>query len=158
MTATEDQSRTWQGEGGPAEWARAWDRTCELIATRADRFSYHDSDRMQQDAIPALATALYIKAREQRIEPAAVPRQAVDDFIRRRPAETDLGIVRRWEAHLENLGHDVDDPADPVSVCWTRLRHDYDPGELYWGDATARHGYALIALGYVLSAHVALDF
>ncbi|WP_371792950.1 hypothetical protein OG285_31960 [Streptomyces sp. NBC_01471] len=158
MTTINEQSRAWQGEGGPAEWTRAWDRTRELINTRANRFSERDSDASQEDGISALATAIYIVAREQRIEPAAVARQAVDDLIRRRPGETDLDIVRRWEAHLENLGHDNDDKTDPVSVRWQQLRYEHDPDERNWDDSLARHGYGLTAIHYVLSDHVALVF
>ncbi|MFC9228331.1 hypothetical protein ACFTZI_05075 [Streptomyces decoyicus] len=118
MTTIIEQSRTWQGLGGRAEWSQAWERTRELIGLRPDRFSDHDSDGTQEDGISALATALYITAREQRIEAAAVPRQAIDDLMDRRPGETVLDIVRRWEAHLENLGHDVDCTTDPVSARW----------------------------------------
>ncbi|WP_371792929.1 hypothetical protein OG285_31835 [Streptomyces sp. NBC_01471] len=157
MMTINEQSRTWQGEGGPAEWTRAWDRTRELISTRADRFSERDSDGSQEDGISALATALYITAKEQRVEPAAVPRQTVDDLMSRHPGETDLDIVRRWEAHLEDLGHDVDDKTDPVSARWRRLRYDHDP-ELYWDDALARHGYGLTEIQYVLGDHVGLAF
>lgn len=157
MTTITEQSRTWQGEGGSTEWTRAWDRTRELISTRADRFSENDSDGSQEDGISALATGLYITAREQRIEPAAVSRQAVDDLMDQRPGETDLDIVRRWEAHLENLGHDVEDKSDPVSARWHGLRYDHDP-ELYWDDALARHGYGLTAIRYVLGDHVGLAF
>ncbi|MFE7130806.1 hypothetical protein ACFVIM_08105 [Streptomyces sp. NPDC057638] len=158
MTTITEQSRAWQGEGGPAEWTRAWDRTRELVDTRADRFSESDTDAAQRDGISALATAIYITAQEQRVEPAAVAREAVDGLIRRRPGETDLDIVRRWEARLENLGHDVDEKADPVSACWQRLRYEYDPDERYWDDSLARHGYALTAVHYVLGDHVALAF
>ncbi|MEK8146320.1 hypothetical protein NKH18_48885 [Streptomyces sp. M10(2022)] len=94
MTTINEQSRTWQGDGGPAEWTRAWDRTRELINTRANCFSDNDSDASQEDGISALATAIYIAAREQRIEPAAVARQAVDDLIHRRsgrPISTSSG-------------------------------------------------------------------
>lgn len=146
------------GRGGPAEWTRAWERTRELINTRANRFSDRDSDASQEDGISALATAVYIAAREQRIEPAAVARQAVDDLIRRRSGETDLDIVRRWEAHLENLGHDIEDKSDPVSVRWQRLRYEHDPDERNWDDSLARHGYGLTAIQYVLGDHVALVF
>ncbi|WEH37846.1 hypothetical protein PZB75_31070 (plasmid) [Streptomyces sp. AM 4-1-1] len=158
MTTIHERSRTWQGEGGPAEWSRAWDRTRDLIGTRADYFSEHDSDRSQEDGICALATALYITARERRIEPGAVPRSAVDDLIHRRPGESDLGIVRRWEAHIENLGHTVDTQNDPVSACWKRLRCEYDRDGWLWDDSLARHGYALTAIHYVLSPYVALTF
>ncbi|WP_329155932.1 hypothetical protein OIU91_41640 (plasmid) [Streptomyces sp. NBC_01456] len=158
MMTINEQSRTWQGEGGPAEWTRAWERTRELINTRANRFSDRDSDASQEDGISALATAVYIAAREQRIEPAAVARQAVDDLIRRRSGETDLDIVRRWEAHLENLGHDIEDKSDPVSVRWQRLRYEHDPDERNWDDSLARHGYGLTAIQYVLGDHVALVF
>ncbi|MGX1760480.1 hypothetical protein ACWIG5_26795 [Streptomyces lydicus] len=158
MTTIIDQSRTWQGLDGPAEWAQAWERTRELIGLRPDHFSDHDSDGTQEDGVSALATALYITARERRIEPAAVARQAVDDLIHRRPGETDLDIVRRWEAHLENLGHDIDDKTDPVSARWQRLRYEHDPDERNWDDSLARHGYGLTAIHYVLGAHVALAF
>ncbi|MFF2506351.1 hypothetical protein ACFVTY_23620 [Streptomyces sp. NPDC058067] len=158
MTTINEQSQTWQGEGGPVEWTQAWDRTRELIGLRADHFSERDSDGSLEDGISALATALYITALEQRIEAAAVPRQAVDDLMDRRSGETDLDIVRRWEAHLESLGHDVDDKTDPVSACWHRLRYDHDPGESYWDDSLARHGYGLTAIRYVLGDHLALAF
>ncbi|MFD3563446.1 hypothetical protein ACFWVU_27825 [Streptomyces sp. NPDC058686] len=158
MTTINEQSRMWQGEGGPVEWTRAWDHTRELINTRANRFSDSDTDRSQEDGISALATAIYIAAREQRVEPAAVARQAVDDLIHRRPGETDLDIVRRWEAHLENLGHDIDDKTDPVSARWQRLRYEHDPDERNWDDSLARHGYGLTVIQYVLGAHVALAF
>jgi hypothetical protein len=158
MTTITEQSRTWQGAGGPTQWAQAWDRTRELVGTRAGRFGDADSDGSQQDGISALATALYITAREQGIEPAAVSRRAVDGLMDRRPGETDLDIVRRWEAHLENLGHDVDEETDPVSARWQRLRYEHDPDERHWDDSLARHGYGLTAIRYVLSDHVALDF
>ncbi|MBT2527437.1 hypothetical protein J7E91_18910 [Streptomyces sp. ISL-99] len=156
MTTINEQTRTWQGEGGPAEWTRAWGRTRELISTRADRFSESDSDGSHEEGISALATALYITAREQRIEAAAAPRQAVDDLMDPRPGETALGIVRRWEAHLENLGHDIDDKTDPVAARWQHLRYEHDADERNWDDSLARHGYGLTAVQYVLSDHVAL--
>jgi hypothetical protein len=158
MTAIEEQLRVWQGEGGPGEWTRAWDRTRELISSRAARFDERDSDNTQQDGITALAVALYITAREQGIEPAAVPRHAVETLAARQPGETDSAVVRRWEAHLENLGHDLEDASDPVSARWRRLSVDHDPGEHRWDDSLARHGYGLTAIGYVLSDYVALDF
>ncbi|MFD8847836.1 hypothetical protein [Streptomyces sp. NPDC059604] len=157
MTTITEQSQAWQGEGGPAEWTQAWDRARELIGTRADRFSERDSDGSQEDGFSALATALYITARERSIEPAVVSRQAVDELVDRRPRETDLDVVRRWEAHLKNLGHDVDDKTDPVSARWHRLRYDHDP-ERYWDDALARHGFGLNAIRYILGDHVALAF
>lgn len=152
-----EQSRAWQGEGGPAEWSQAWDRTRELI--NPDRFHDPDTDRSQEDGISALATALYIAAREQRIDPASVTRKMVDDLISRRPGETDLDIVHRWETRLEALGHDPADPADPVSARWHRLRQDHDdhdPLGLYWDDTLHRHGYALTAVHSLLSDHMAL--
>lgn len=157
MTTISEQSRAWQGEGGPAEWTQAWDRVRELIGTRADRFSESDISGSQEDGLSALATALYITAREQRIDAAVVARQAVDELVDRRPGETDLDVVRRWEVHLENLGHDVDDKTDPVSARWRRLRYNHDP-ELYWDYVLARHGYGLTAISYVLGGHVALAF
>ncbi|GHH27218.1 hypothetical protein [Streptomyces lanatus] len=99
-----------------------------------------------------------ITAKEQRVEPAAVRRQAVDDLVDRRPGETDLDVVQRWRAHLENLGHNVDDKTDPVSARWHCLRYEHDPDERNWGDSLARHGYAFTAIRHVLSPHVAPAF
>ncbi|MFC1418786.1 hypothetical protein [Streptacidiphilus cavernicola] len=158
MTTIDEQSRKWQGEGGPAEWTGAWDRTRELINTRANCFGENDSDRSQEDGISALATAIYITAREQRIEPAAVTREAVDRLLHRNPEGTVLDVVQRWEAHLENLGHDVDDKTDPVSARWQRLRYEHDRDGRNWDDSLARHGYSLTAISYVLSNHVGLAF
>jgi hypothetical protein len=159
MTTLDERSREWQGKGGPAEWVQAWGRTRELIGARLRYFDDQDSDGSTADGVSALATALYIVAREQGIEPAAVPRQAIADLIRRRPGETDPDIARRWEAHLENLGHDVDDPTDPVSGRWRVLRVDHEPDDRFWEDTTFRRGPALLeGLGYVLSPHVALTF
>ncbi|WP_411574819.1 hypothetical protein [Streptomyces fradiae] len=164
MTQIAELSRQWQGEGGPELWDAAWDRARELIATRSQCFGPVRQTEWElghaADQIGGLATALYILALEQRVEPAAVTRRSVEDLLRRRDGEDDLGIARRWEAHLENLGHDVDDATDPVAARWRVLRTVNDPNEdLYWDDANVRRGPGLLeGLRYVLSAHVALNF
>jgi len=150
----------WQGTGGPVEWDLAWDRVRELLATRSDRFGDRDSDGSQEDGSAALATALYITARGQHMEPSAVPRRAVEDLLARRAGETDGDVLRRWAEHLERLGHDLEDTADPVCTRWRRLRYDHDEKDrgLYWDDSLARHGFGYTAIGYLLSEHVSLDF
>jgi hypothetical protein len=159
MTTLEERSQEWQGEGGPIEWSQAWDRARELIGTRLDYFNEQDSDSSTADGVAALATGLYIIARVQGVEPAAVPRQAIDDLIDRRPGETDQDIARRWEAHLENLGHTIGGADDPVSSRWRALRVDHDPDDRFWEDTTFRRGPAVVeGLRYVLGQHVALTF
>ncbi|WP_180685862.1 hypothetical protein [Streptomyces gossypiisoli] len=159
LTTLDERSREWQGEGGSVEWALAWDRTRDLIGTRLNYFSEQDTDGSTADGVAGLATALYITAREQRIDPSAVSRQAVDDLIRRREGETDLDIARRWETHLENLGHDIADSSDPVSSRWRVLRVNHDPDDRFWEDTTFRRGPAVLeGLSYVLSPRVALAF
>lgn len=89
--------------------------------------------------------------------PTAVPRQAIVDLIRRHPGETDPDIAHRWQARLETLGHDMDDPTDPVSARWRVMRVNHEPDDQYWEDTTLRRGPAVIeGLRYVLSPNVAL--
>ncbi|WP_328485943.1 hypothetical protein [Streptomyces zaomyceticus] len=164
MTQIAELSRQWQGEGGPEAWDEAWDRARELVTSRLSRFEpVGQSDWAvgpAADKVGGLATAPYILALEQRVDPAAVTRRSVEDLLRHREGETDSAIARRWEAHLENLGHDVDDESDPVAVRWRVLRTEYEPNEdLHWDDATCRRGPGLLeGLRYVLSGHVALNF
>lgn len=156
-----DRTRAWQGVGGPDHWDRAWDRVRDLLAARPSHFGDNDSDQSQEDGTAALATALYIVAMDEGTDPAAVPRRAVESLRARRDGESDLAVLQRWEAHLVNLGHDVEDSSDPVSARWQRLRIDYDEqrhADLYWDDSLARHGFAFTAISYLLSSHVALEF
>lgn len=158
MTTLTERSHQWQGHGGPAQWDQAWDRTRELIGSRLEKFSDHDSDETGADGICGLATALYVIAVSRGIEARDVSRDDVDELIRRRPGEKDPDIVLRWQTHLQLAGHYLEHPTDPVAVRWRALRVIHDPDDEY-EDSLVRHGPALLeGLRYVLSPHVALTF
>ncbi|MFF2411462.1 hypothetical protein [Streptomyces sp. NPDC058092] len=78
------------------------------------------------DGGAALATALYIVAREENVTPADVHRAQVGELINRH-GEAEGEILLSWEARLRALGHDLDAPGDPVSVRWRKLRGDNSP-------------------------------
>ncbi|GAA3163746.1 hypothetical protein [Streptomyces ramulosus] len=144
-----EQLRTWQSEdrGGPAAWEAAWERALELLSPVWTTEKVWPASPLA-DGGAALATALYIVAREQDIAPSEVSRNQVGDLIDRQ-GETDLAIPPRWEARLRALGHDLDDVDDPVSLRWWALRKDNSPPEdapdaLYDHGAEYRWGPAFL--------------
>lgn len=85
MTILEDRSQRWQGQGGPPEWAAAWERTRDLLGPRwpDPHFAYeHDPDTGElADGAGGLATALYIVARERNVPVADVHRLDVEELV-----------------------------------------------------------------------------
>ncbi|MFE2426916.1 hypothetical protein ACFXJ5_09205 [Streptomyces sp. NPDC059373] len=115
-----DHLRAWQAEGGSAEWQAAWDRTLDLV--KAQFKDCRVRDEIFSNGAAALTTALYIIAREEGIAPAQVPMASVREMADPRPGEQTVDIPQRWEARLQALGHDLDDPSDPVATAWRHLR------------------------------------
>ncbi|MEU3402934.1 hypothetical protein ABZ766_03130 [Streptomyces sp. NPDC006670] len=169
MTMLEERSRRWQGTGGPEEWQAAWDRAREILGrVWPDGFFAYDRDPDRgelADGAAGLATLLYILARETGAHPRDITRGQVEDLVMRREGETDPDVVRRWEAQLIRLGHDLDDAHDPVAARWRILRTDNSPSDDApdWvaEDASRRWGIgALEGIRYVLSPSLRdrLDF
>ncbi|MFJ2202399.1 hypothetical protein [Streptomyces violaceusniger] len=122
-----NQLRQWKDEDGPEQWQAAWDRALELLEPLWPTKTLSWDGVILADGGAALATALYLIAREQNIGPADVHRAQVRALIDRAPGETDSVILPRWENRLRALGHDLEDPADPVAARWRQLRKDHSP-------------------------------
>ncbi|MFJ4972702.1 hypothetical protein [Streptomyces sp. NPDC088755] len=162
MTILEERSRQWQGRGGPAQWAAAWERTRDLLSPcwTDDRLPPANSveGQIYADGAAGLATALYLVARERGIPVADVHRADVDELVSRKEAETTPEIPRRWEARLRQLGHDLDDTADPVIARWHVLRTDRPEPRHDEDYSITRQGPGLLeGLGYVLAPRLDLQ-
>lgn len=128
-------------------------------ARAAPRYEHDPNTGLLADGAAGLATALYIVAREQGIQPADVHRPAVEELIERKDAEYDSGIPLRWEARLQYLGHDLDSTDDAVAVRWRILRTLHNPPEYDCEDSMARCGPGVLeGLRYVLSPSMDLQF
>lgn len=169
MTMLDERSRRWQGAGGPAEWQAAWDRAREILGPvwPDGSFAYErDPDGGElADGAAGLATLLYILARETGTNPRNIDRGQIEDLVERRQGETDPDVVRRWEAQLVRLGHDLDDADDPVATRWRILRTDNSASDEApdWVDEDAMRRWgigALEGIRYVLSPSLRdrLDF
>jgi hypothetical protein len=123
------QQQRFNSAVGPPRWAAAWDRTLDLLTELWPRETAHGLGAVQVDGGAALATALYLIAVEQDIEPAGVTRVQVEALLHLAPGETVSDTVAAWERRLRAIGHDPDDPADPVAACWRDLRVDNSPDE-----------------------------
>ncbi|MFI0742720.1 hypothetical protein ACH4PU_32260 [Streptomyces sp. NPDC021100] len=152
MTRTLAQLQEWQGAGGPAQWQAAWTRAIALLrpVLEVGEGPYSGGDGEWADGGAALATALYILAREHDITVDQVTRAQVEELLRRRAGESDTGVAARWEAHIRALGHDLGDRDDPVSVRWQALAIDNSPSEEgylpedVYADSTHRWGPAAV--------------
>ncbi|NEB01905.1 hypothetical protein [Streptomyces sp. SID13726] len=148
-----EQLRQWQAAGGPQTWCAAWDRA---IAVTEPVWTGRDItwDGMQlAEGTAALATGIYLVAAQDGLAVGEVTSEQIEDLMApQRPWD----IVRMWEQRLQLLGHDLEDPTDPVSVCWQRLRHDdtpppivqnwdYGHSEFRWGPALVNSLRALLA-------------
>jgi hypothetical protein len=115
------QLREWRDAGGPADWRAAWACTVELAAVR--RFT---SDQISEGALTdgwaSRTTAVYLIARTQGLAPYQVGLESVRALADPALGERDTDIPRRWEVRLRELGHDLDDPSDPVVAMWRHLR------------------------------------
>ncbi|MFF4534118.1 hypothetical protein ACFY1P_33215 [Streptomyces sp. NPDC001407] len=148
MTLILDQLREWQGTDGPAEWQAAWDRARALLHPIWEGRDMTWDGVILADGGAALATALYIIARETNANPSQITRDQVEELKQRQPGETDGDIPPRWESRLRALGHDLDDTADPVVVRWRALRVDNSPPidapDAVYEDSTHRWGPAFL--------------
>ncbi|MFI5774704.1 hypothetical protein ACIA74_40855 [Streptomyces sp. NPDC051658] len=92
-----DQLRQWQNEdsGGPAQWQPAWERALELLSPVWPNEEMWWGTALA-DGGGALATALYIVAREQNIAPAGVHRAQVSELIDHH-SENESEILLSWE-------------------------------------------------------------
>lgn len=154
MTIFEERSRRWQGRGGPELWDAAWDRVRELlgpILTDSWFSMEHDPDSgVNADGAAGLATALYLYAATFKVHPREVSYGQVRELF---PEGGTTHLVARWESLLQELGHDVHHPLDPVSARWLILRTDNSapdiPGhphlvEEFDMDVLLRHGPGVI--------------
>ncbi|MFC9067897.1 hypothetical protein [Streptomyces harbinensis] len=125
MTLVIDHLRALQHEGGdgPELWQAAWDRAIDLLAQLwPDATLGWDGDAKANGGA-GLAAGLYLVARERDTTPADVTRDDIQALI---ADSHDLAIVDRWATRLRALGHDPEDPDDPIAIRWRHLRWDMD--------------------------------
>lgn len=119
-----DRLRLWRDEGGPQVWQDAWKRTLEVAGRCFEK--YQVGDGRLSDGCAALTLALYLLARERHIGVERIGREEV--LALTEPDSADVaadaagGIVRRWGARLQALGHDLDAGDEPVARIWRHLR------------------------------------
>jgi hypothetical protein len=118
-----DELRIWRAADGPPEWHDALDRVSGWFEPLWQGVDTSWDGFILLDGAAALALALYITAREHDIPVERVTREQVERL--REPRGWDR--VAAWEAKLLTLGHDPDDPHDPVSIRWRRQRRDLSP-------------------------------
>ncbi|MFJ9893455.1 hypothetical protein ACIQPR_08985 [Streptomyces sp. NPDC091280] len=111
-----DQLRQWQADGGPETWCAAWTRA---IAVTEEIWTGRDItwDGMQlAEGTAALATGIYLIAARDGLGVDEVTRDQVKALAPPRSVMRPWDIVQMWEQRLTELGHDLQDPADPVAV------------------------------------------
>ncbi|MEU8542956.1 hypothetical protein AB0C52_23720 [Streptomyces sp. NPDC048717] len=148
MTTILEQLDRWReaAEAGPALWQEAWDRTIELGQDPwAGKQMMLDTPVLAEGAA-ALTTIFYILADEHGVRPRDVTRAQVDAYCETAAAggATTAQQQVRWEERLTALGHDLNDPADPVAAIWRRITisHGPRPGapDEVWEDSLTRWG------------------
>lgn len=115
-TALFDQ---WRPAGAGTAWKQALDLAESALDPFADRLWFGQTyTEMPEATIAALAVALYLDSVDRGIG-------AADVRIDQIPPVSHHHDLSDWEARLRAAGHDLEDPADPVSACWEFLRYDY---------------------------------
>ncbi|MFE2412361.1 hypothetical protein ACFXDE_28835 [Kitasatospora sp. NPDC059408] len=117
--------------GGPTGWYEAWDRSVALLSPfwRRDMpygATWYMENIVMADGCAALALALYLITRKSGLPVDAVTLAEVKSLIEG-PGLTWGNIPGRWEDAIRSLGHNLEDPDDPVSACWQELRLDNTP-------------------------------
>ena len=118
-----DELHTWRRADGPPDWHAALERVSGWFEPHWQGRDTTWDGFVLLDGAAALAVALYIIAREHDIPVEQVTREQVERLAE--PKGWDR--VAAWEDKLRTLGHDPDDPHDPVSTRWRRLRRDLSP-------------------------------
>ncbi|MER6914010.1 hypothetical protein ABT354_20245 [Streptomyces sp. NPDC000594] len=147
MTTIIEQVQRWKAEGGPDVWQAAWERVIDLGRVPWDGKDMVLDAPVAADGAAALATLLYITASEEGIHPRDVTHDQVIRFREASTAGTAPGFGEEqayWERRLTALGHDLEDPTDPVAVMWRRITIDYRPPrdalDEAWEDSFTRWG------------------
>ncbi|MDT0323051.1 hypothetical protein [Streptomyces millisiae] len=134
-----EQLAEWQAAGGHETWQAAWEHT--ITAAQRSLRGRRVANGAVADGCVALTTGLYLIARDLDIPPAQVAVQDVRALAAPQPGEQPEDILARWQQHLIVLGHDLDDPDDPVAAMWRRLSTIHTPSDAH---PLARRGPALL--------------
>ncbi|MFE9424226.1 hypothetical protein ACFYNO_14810 [Kitasatospora sp. NPDC006697] len=105
----------------------AWDRAIDILRPIwPDRDMGWDGPRLAEGAA-GLATGIYLVARRDGRDVRDVHRADIESLVGPRPEFGYRRFAADWERQLVEFGHDLNDPADPVTETWRMLARDRTP-------------------------------
>jgi hypothetical protein len=119
-----DAMRSRAALGGPSRWIAAWRRTIELYEPVWPAQELSWAGPLLLEGASAVALGMYLIAGERDCSVDEVTIEQIRDLL----PSYGQAEVALWESKVRACGHDPEDPGDPVSAQWRKLRREQGPG------------------------------